>query len=299
MPLTALSRAAFHVPSIRRLHDSMVQEASERAAATTRGSTLRMVLDAMLTSARPGSFFATRLNGTTLDLPVETLRTMVHCIHPQSDRTLDLWVETAHLDWMRARMAAGGTFLDVGASTGATALPCAAQFGGALRVIAYEPASEARRLLAATITRNGLTGVEVRPAAVSDTPGEAIFRELPADETGATPWQPESSSLVGGQMPEAGSGDVMVPVVTLDEEMQRAGGFPGPVVVKIDVEGFEAFVLRGATALIQRYRPPFAIDIHADPFGEGSTEAAARSLLEAAGYTCTMQGHVLLCERTA
>ena len=233
-----------------------------------------------------------------LDLPVETLRTMFHCIHVRPDRSLSLLVETAHLEWMMDRLSPGGTFLDVGASTGATALPTAHRFGPGLRDIAYEPATAARGLLQATVARNGLTQIEVRPFAVSDTPGEAEFREYLPDETGQTPWTPEASSLMATAMPDLPSQMVRVQVVTLDQQMAEAGGFSGPVVVKIDVEGFEAFVLRGATELIRTARPFFSIDIHGDPFATdgSSTEIAVRAILAASGYRFSTMGHVLLCE---
>jgi FkbM family methyltransferase len=256
------------------------------------------VIAAMLNAARPGSFVHLELNGAPLDVPVETLRTMFHCIHVRPDRSLYLLVETAHLNWMLDRLAPGGTFLDVGASTGATALPAAHRFGSQLRVIAYEPATAARGLLEATVARNGLSHLEVRPFAVSDKAGEAEFREYLPDETGQTPWTPEASSLVASVMPDLPSRMVRVGVVTLDEQMAEAGDFPGPVVVKIDVEGFEAFVLRGAAEMIRIVRPYFSIDIHGDPFATdgSSTEAAVRAILAPAGYRFSTLGHVLLCE---
>ena len=309
-----LRRLALHLPPLRRLVESrdaaLLELEALRAAAgggsggaelealrAELGTRQRATLDALLGAARPGSFFRTTLNGAPLDLPVETLRTMVHCIHVKPDRSLDLLVETAHLTWMQERLAPGGTFLDVGAATGATALPTAHRFGQGVRIIAYEPATAARALLEATLARNAIATVEVRPFAVSDAEGEANFREYLPDETGNTPWTPEASSLMATRMPELPSHEVRVRLVTLDQQMAEAGGFTGPVVAKIDVEGFEAFVLRGAQQLIARHRPAFAIDIHGDPFGIGAatTEPAVRALLEPSGYVCRMQGHVLLC----
>lgn len=256
------------------------------------------VVAALLNAARPGSFIHLELNGAPLDVPVETLRTMFHCIHVRPDRSLYLLVETAHLNWMLDRLSNQGTFLDVGASTGATALPAAHRFGAGLRVIAYEPATAARGLLEATVARNAVTHLDVRPFAVSDSPGEAEFREYLPDETGQTPWTPEASSLMATSMPDLPSQMVRVQVVTLDQQMAEAGGFREPVVVKIDVEGFEAFVLRGAAELIRTARPFFSIDIHGDPFATDgrSTEPAVREILAQSGYRFSNLGHVLLCE---
>jgi hypothetical protein len=88
-----------------------------------------------------------------------------------------------------------------------------------------------------------------------------------------------------------------VPVITLDQFF--AGRSDGPAVraVKIDVEGFEVNVLRGATTFLTATKPYLAIDIHKDPFGDGqaTTEAGVRAVLTALGYTFGNLGHVLLC----
>lgn len=298
-----LRRLGLAIPPLRRLVDSRDAMLAERdaaraeleAAKASPAGAVRQTLDAMLAAADAGAFFRTTLNGYPAELPRDTLRTMVHCIHPGPDRTLSLWVETAHLTWMMDRLAPGGTFLDVGASTGATAVPVARRFGAAVRVIAYEPAEAAGRLLRATLERNGLGHVEVRGCAVSAAPGTAVFREYLPDESGNTPWTPEASSLTGGRLPDLASKEIEVRVVTLDEDALPAVA-GDPVVIKIDVEGFEGEVLKGARRLIAARRPCFSIDIHPHPFGDGSftTEAEVRGLLEAEGYAVEMMGHVLL-----
>lgn len=275
-------RIVLDLPPVRRL-------LSAQAAGVA-----RMTLDAVLAAAGPGAFLRVNFNHTELDLPVETLRTMVHCIYPQPDRSLVMEVEYEHLAWMMSHLAPGGTFLDVGAATGATTLPVARRFGGAVGVIAYEPASAARGLLAATLARNDIGHVTLREAAVSDAEGEAEFREFLPDET--TPWQPETSALTGGRMADSPSRVLRVPVVTLDgDALPRVAG--APVVVKVDVEGFEVHVLRGAARLLAGHRPHLSIDVHVDPFGDGSatTEPGLRAILEPLGYALERQGHVLLC----
>jgi FkbM family methyltransferase len=300
MVRSVLRQLGMMVPQLRHLVESRAEAVAARDAAVAQlalasGESRRQVLDAMLASADPGAFLRTTLNGFPAELPRDTLRTMVHCIHAAPDKTLHLWVETAHLNWMMDRLAPGGTFLDVGASTGATALPVTKRFGESVRVIAYEPAEAAGGLLLATLARNGIGHVEVRNFAVSSTPGNATFREYLPDETGQTPWTPEASSLTGGLLPDLASKEIEVRVVTLDEDaLPSLGG--DPLVVKIDVEGFECEVLKGAERLIAERQPFFSIDIHPHPFGDGTTttEAEARSLLEAKGYTVEMMGHVLL-----
>ncbi len=222
---------------------------------------------------------------------------MVHCAHWEADGSLSLWVEDAHLKWMMKRLDAGGTFLDVGAATGATTLPIAVGLGARVRIIAYEPASAARNLLNATLSRNAIEGVTVHPVAVSNTPGQAEFREYAQDESGATPFMPEASSLTAPIQSQAPHRTYPVPVVTLDDD--ALVHCTGNVVIKIDVEGFEAQVLAGAGTILARYRPHLSIDIHTDPFGDGvaTTEAAVRALLP--GYRFERLGHVLVASPQA
>ncbi|MBX9699755.1 MAG: FkbM family methyltransferase [Acetobacteraceae bacterium] len=249
-----------------------------------------------LAASAPESWMRVQLNGALLWLPRDTLRTMVHCMAREADGTLALHVEETHLRWMMERLDGGGTFLDVGCATGATTLPVARAFGERVRIVAYEPAAEARRLLTETLARNGISGVELRPVAVSDQDGSAEFREYMPDETGEVPFMPEASTLIGTLISERPHRMATVPVVTLDSDaLPRCG--PGRVVAKIDVEGFEAFVLRGAARLLAERRPWLSIDIHHDPFGQGDrmTEPDVRAILAPAGYEFTRIGHVLLC----
>jgi len=83
-------------------------------------------------------------------------------------------------------------------------------------------------------------------------------------------------------------------VVTLDHEIPRM--LQGPVVVKIDVEGFEGRVIDGGPEFLRRYRPYLSIDIHFDPCQPRmTTEAEVRAKLSRLGYRFENSNHVLLC----
>ena len=255
----------------------------------------RPAFASILDAAKPYSFFCVELNGYRLWIPAETLRTMIHCMHHADTGRIAVHVETDHLAWMMERLEPGSTFLDVGAATGATTLPIATRFGDSVRIVAYEPALETRKLLVATLAENRIGHVDVRGSAVAEAAGEAEFREYLPDPTGETPWLPETSTLVGGKLADRPSRSYSVPIVTLDQDVLEQ--CTSSLVIKIDVEGYENLVLSGAAELVNRYRPYLSIDIHADPFGDGaaSTEDAVRAFLEDRGYECRRQLHVLLC----
>ncbi len=266
-------------PEIKRLLD----EVGRAGTLATRATILK---------ADPSAFFGVELNGVDVWLPQETLRTVIHCVHGSSGG-IRVSVEAAHLAWMLARMRDGGTFLDVGASTGATMIPMAARFGGKAVLVAFEPAQNARRLLEGTLTRNDLLGVEIVAQAVSDKVGVVQFAEYGHDETGVTPFLPEVSAIVSPQIDRDRSVEREVPATTLDA-FCRGRALPSPIVVKVDVEGFEANVLAGASDLIANQRPWFSIDIHPDPFGPGTTETKVRAALEPCGYTFEVIAHVIV-----
>lgn len=307
--ISILSRAGRHLPPIRRLVEARDAALTKRDIALAQRDMALAERDVALAErdvapttealrrvmgvVAPDTYFYAKLNGYPVWLPRGTLRTMIHCAHWEADGSLSLWVETAHLAWMMERLNSGGTFLDVGAATGATTLPVMMRFGDEVSVIAYEPSTTARDLLIGALARNGIDGVTVRPLAISDMAGSIEFLEYGQDETGVTPWQPETSSLTSPLMSSAPHRKYDVRVVTLDEDALPHCG--KPLVVKIDVEGFEAHVLRGAQRLIKDCRPYLSIDIHADPFGDGlaTTEAAVTALLQ--GYQFERLAHVLLC----
>jgi FkbM family methyltransferase len=240
------------------------------------------------------AFFETELNGVRVLVPRDTLRTWIDCIYGATTSVgLRAMVETAHLEWMIAQMAPGGTFLDVGSATGAMTIPMAVKFGSQITIVAFEPARKARELLTKTLRRNALDRVEVVPQAISNQVGVASFAEYGYDDTGTIPFLPECSAIHSEQIDNTRATVIEVPVTTLDTFVGKQI-LGRPVVIKIDVEGFEALVLEGASRLISTVRPSLAIDIHADPFGEGTTEAKVRTILVAHGYKTDMMAHVLI-----
>lgn len=143
-------------------------------------------------------------------------------------------------EWLRRRVGPNDLVFDVGANIGFTARMFA---GLGARVIAFEPSPRAIRLLHA----NG-EGVDIRQVALSDTAGTVRFSEDAALDTSHV----------------AHTG-IEVPAMTMDSLAER------PTFIKIDVEGHEPAVLRGARETL-RHGPTI--------FFEALTDDAARECFD-------------------
>jgi FkbM family methyltransferase len=163
-------------------------------------------------------------------------------------------------------LAADASCIDVGAHDGGV-LREIVRCSPKGRHIAYEPLPE----LAAALARD-FPQVDVRTAALSDHDGEASFLH---DRT-----EPMRSTLHAHAFTDLENArEIPVRVERLD------GALPGdyvPALVKIDVEGAEAEVLRGAVETLRRHRPVVVFEHGA---GGSSSPAEVYSILvDQAGY---------------
>lgn len=134
----------------------------------------------------------------------------------------------------------GGILVDVGANYGYYSLLWAAQHPGN-RVIAFEASPRNFAPLEDNIARNRLTGqVELHRIALGSAAGRLKFDIGPPEQSG---W--------GGLASDASLDTVDVDVLRLDEVWQRDDDI---AVLKVDVEGADSWVLRGAQRLLEHQR---------------------------------------------
>lgn len=244
------------------------------------------------------SWFYVTFNNVNLLLPRYTVMTMIHCLVAQANGALTLDVETAHWSRMRAEIVPNTLFLDIGAATGAMTVPYALNLPENCKIISFEPSNRARNYLEATLLNGAdMNKVSVLPYAISDQQGNLEFMEFPEASAGQVAFLPEASRLkVDEENLYPGAVLYNVPVTTLDVLLPQfeIDKFK-KTVVKIDVEGYELEVLKGAQELIRRCRPIFYIDIHNAPNSSESTGPSVRDFLQEHSYQIEQMGHVFSC----
>lgn len=143
--------------------------------------------------------------------------------------------------------------LDIGAHIGLVALPAAAVLAPGGRVVAFEPAAANRKLLDTHARLNRLDGViQIEAALVGSDDQDGVLLFEMDGVTGM-------NSVVPGAM-DGSYRPVIRRQVTLDSYCLRKQ--LSPEVIKIDVEGAELSVLRGARETIARCRPKIFLSVH-------------------------------------
>lgn len=161
--------------------------------------------------------------------------------------------EAPFIDWAWRDTNKPGMLIDVGAHVGSWTLPFAA--AGA-KVVAFEPHSTIRALLSRAVRANGLSNqVTVLPSALGEKAGLARLTCGAVDGGMA--------SLIQ-QVP--GPVDETVVVESLDSYLERVEWVPK--VLKIDVEGSELDVLRGARRTITQHKPVLFFECWYDERGQ-------------------------------
>jgi FkbM family methyltransferase len=139
----------------------------------------------------------------------------------------------------------GDVVFDVGAHVGFYTLLASSRVGRRGRVFAFEPFRPNLYFLREHLRLNGASNVTVVESAVSETSGVVRFAEGRNTSTAHI----------------AAEGTLQVETVSLDEVFvsQRLSSV---AVVKIDVEGAEALVLRGARRLLASQHPAIFLATH-------------------------------------
>lgn len=208
------------------------------------------------------------------------------------------------------RLPDDAVILDVGAHVGEHAIPLARET--ARRVVAFEPNGESADRLARNAERNGLGDpdgsggrIDLRRAGVGDANAtltfyRSTFSKCSAfDRDRATRW---GAAIAGTESVPIRRLDDLVEGVgavdSADDEAADADEVPPPDAVKIDVEGREDAVLRGAAATLAVHRPLLVVEVHGAEAAEDAAESESgdlRGWLEARDYAVEETEDVWVC----
>lgn len=176
------------------------------------------------------------------------------------------------------RRAEGATCVfDVGAHVGLVTLPMSRQVAPGGTVFAFEPAETNRGMLQMHVDANGASNVEIVDALVGASVEDGVeFYEMPVP-TGM-------NSLVVRKHHDRYR-LCRRRQTTIDHFCEERG--VAPDLVKIDVEGAEIGVLRGAVRTLEESRPTVYLSVHPRELqllGESTDEL--RQIIEGSGYDC-------------
>lgn len=193
---------------------------------------------------------------------------------PGGQDGLGFWLEVERsgiYDSLEAPLRAGHCLIDCGANTGAVCVRYLNRIPGA-KAVALEPHPETFKKLCRNLRANELTS---RITALNQAAGEADGTvEFTVSEH-------SSMGFVAGDGIDVAQGKrttIPVPVTSLNSVVESMPALAGPLALKIDVEGYELQVLRGATRLFHR-TSHIVLEAHSQPLIE-----ACSALLTGHGF---------------
>lgn len=180
--------------------------------------------------------------------------------------------ERAETDLIRSHLSEGSVFVDIGANIGWFTLQAARWVGDFGSVFSFEPRPSTFEHLTKSIKINGLENIKVFNMGLSDEVGSATLMA------------PEGHSSPGSSYLGNGKG-IPVSLSTLDILLPQIDRLD---VIKMDVEGWEPNVIKGAMRTIQKFHPIILSEISPWMLRErsGVSDRDYISLIKSLGYDC-------------
>ncbi len=243
---------------------------------------------------RSGSRRQVRRSGVELDLDISDFVDW-YAYYGLVDPGQDVWFE--HIE-------PNQVVVDVGANNGYLSLRLAQRVGPGGKVIAFEPHPANVARCRANHSLNAMEHLELVPLGLGDAEGETTMIEVRAANAGmnrmvATEVQVAEAARETEMAHETEAAHetettqpaeslkapgTTVRVTTLDRFFQARSSLSVDW-IKIDVEGYEARVLRGAAATIARRRPGLFIEVDDSNLrAQGDSAAGLLKWVEDAGY---------------
>ena len=213
----------------------------------------------------------------------QSVRETIQAIAKVKDILDGSWArkEEPELEWVKEFVRSGDTVIDVGANFGLYSYHLSKRVGTKGRVYAFEPVPSTYKSLCIVARLLRLTNVDIINKGCSDTSGEVTFR-VPVSDAGTI-----SAGLAFIDMDASRRNErlsestyqrtraVNATVVRLDSYLL---GLSQLRLIKVDVEGADLLVLRGASGLIDEHRPGVLIEVeqrYMDSYGVSKDDVKA------------------------
>jgi FkbM family methyltransferase len=141
----------------------------------------------------------------------------------------------------------GDTFIDVGANVGQHSIYAAQKVGPNGKVFAFEPIDSSAENIRLSASKNSFTWLTVIQKAATNFVGDTVFYKYELTDI----------SSRNKNFTDRPAKEVKVKTTTLDIELNNLSRID---LVKIDVEGYEMDVLRGAEQIIKKFKPAIILE---------------------------------------
>ncbi|MEQ1949064.1 MAG: FkbM family methyltransferase [Bryobacteraceae bacterium] len=155
------------------------------------------------------------------------------------------------------RLVPGAVYFDVGAHIGYDTLRGSVLVGQAGKVVAFEPNPNTLALLRDNVSASRAANVVVEPFACGDKDGTlTLYDSTNSGNSGAS-----SLSMANADQQSVGSLPSFMVRVRRIDDVAKELGITRLDLMKVDVEGAEYMVLRGAEATLRRFHPKVVLEI--------------------------------------
>ncbi len=179
--------------------------------------------------------------------------------------------EPQETEIVRALLEPGCTFIDIGANIGWFTLQAASIIGSKGRIYSFEPRQDIFNLLKMSVEDSHLKFVNVYNNALGSSRGKATLG-----------WHEQSTNLGGSRIAQF-SGEEKKGLVTQKVSLIALDDIDlqGKVkLIKIDVEGYELEVMKGAKRVLKSHRPIVLSEVQLNGFYSPSGQVSCKDYLD-------------------
>jgi FkbM family methyltransferase len=178
---------------------------------------------------------------------------------------------------LKCFLAAGDTFIDAGANHGSFSIIASKTIGPEGLLVAIEPQARKAELVEKSLAANAQCNYQVHQFACGDKSSQVDFF-IPTNSSGGAGIFRRYSAVVPHEK-------VSVAMRRLDDMLDWAH-FPGRIFLKVDVEGSEVILLRGATGMIKARTPSIMLEVNPTSMtASGKTRDGLLQCLQELGYS--------------